>query len=65
MAVGLHAIVGKRKLQPQIVCVVLDEVGADIDSMLFHSFVCAKVRFFIAVVSIFSTFVPKTNRIEK
>ena len=37
MAIGLHAVVGQRKLQPQVVGVVLDEVGSDIDRLLVKS----------------------------
>jgi hypothetical protein len=64
MAIGLHAVVGQRKLQPQVVGEVLDEVGGDIDRLLIHRFVCAKVRFLLLWVSFFSTFVPKTNLIK-
>ena len=37
MAIGLHAVIGQRKLQPQVVGKVLDEVGGEVD--LVHRFV--------------------------
>ena len=36
--IGLHAVVGQRELKPKIVGVVLDEVRADIDRVMVHSF---------------------------
>lgn len=45
VTIGLHAVVGQRKLQPQIVCEVLDEVLGDIDGLLVHGFVLQKYIF--------------------
>ena len=61
MAVCLHAVVGQRKLQPQVVGEVLDEIGGDIDRSLVHRFVFAKVWLFLAMGMFFLIFAPKTN----
>ena len=56
MAIGLHTVVGQRKLQPQVVGVVFDEVGGDIYSRLVHRFVCAKVLNFVDLLCIITHF---------
>ena len=45
VTIGFHTVVGQRKLQPQIVCEVLDEVLGNIDGLLVHGFVLQKYIF--------------------
>ena len=47
MAIGFHAVVGKRQFQTEVVGKVFDEVWADIDRMLVHGFILQKYGFFL------------------
>ena len=59
MAIGFHAVVGKRQFQTEVVGKVFDEVWADIDRMLVHGLVFGKSTFFSRCGNVFSYFCPE------